>query len=178
PDVFQKKFLNGEYIGTPLSIEEISNQFDLIMTKKPYKLTEKLIYLGEIPRLTSFEAQNPIGKQEIQGLLEDDYIVDDSALVYHAKNGLFIITGCSHSGICNIIEYAKKVCHEDRIVGIIGGFHLLKDDEQLNQTIEYFKQCHIKTLYPCHCVSLQAKAQMMQQLHIEEVGVGLQIDVE
>lgn len=27
-----------------------------------------------------------------------------------SEKGLFIITGCSHTGICNIIEYAKKIC--------------------------------------------------------------------
>ncbi len=47
--------------------------------------------------------------------------MDDTALVYKGEKGSYIITGCSHSGICNIAEYAKKVCGDNRILGIIGG---------------------------------------------------------
>jgi len=36
-----------------------------------------------------------------------------------------IITSCSHAGICNIVEYAKKICEDNRIIDIVGGFHLL-----------------------------------------------------
>ena len=58
-------------------------------------------------------------------------MLDDTAIVYKAKSGLFIITGCSHSGICNIIEHAKKVCSSDKILGVIGGFHIFDCDERL-----------------------------------------------
>lgn len=58
-------------------------------------------------------------------------MLDDTAIEYKGKNGIYIITGCSHSGICNIIEYAKKVCNDDRVLGIIGGFHLFNKNEQL-----------------------------------------------
>ena len=58
---------------------------------------------------------------------EDDILLDDSALAFRTGKGLVIITGCSHSGICNIIEHAKKVCGEERILDIIGGLHLMSD---------------------------------------------------
>ena len=88
-----------------------------------------------------------------------------------------MITGCSHSGICNIIEYAKKVCNDNRVIGVIGGFHLFDKDERLNSTIEYLKKNNIKLLYPCHCVSLQAKIEMGKEIEINEVGVGLELNL-
>ncbi len=33
----------------------------------------------------------------------------DTALAYVGKEGLSIITGCSHAGICNIIAQAKAL---------------------------------------------------------------------
>ena len=102
-------------------------------------------------------------------------MLDDSAVVLKTDDGLFIVTGCSHSGICNIIEYAKKVCGDDRIIGVLGGFHLFEVDDRLKNTIDYFEKADIKTLYPCHCVSLKAKAEMIKSLNVEEVGVGLEI---
>ena len=63
--------------------------------------------------------------------LVPDLLLDDSALVYQSSKGIFIITGCSHSGICNIIETAKQLSNESRILGVIGGFHLFDVDERL-----------------------------------------------
>jgi 7,8-dihydropterin-6-yl-methyl-4-(beta-D-ribofuranosyl)aminobenzene 5'-phosphate synthase len=37
------------------------------------------------------------------------------------------------------------------------------------------ENCRIQALYPCHCVSLTAKAEMMRRLPVTEVGVGLKI---
>ena len=126
--------------------------------------------------MNDFEQRYAIGKSIIDGNKIDDKVEDDSALVYKGNDGLFIITGCSHSGICNIIEYAKKVCNDDRILGVIGGFHLFKVDDRLNKTIKYLKNNNIKYLYPCHCVSLKAKIEMGKELDIQEVGVGLEIE--
>ncbi|MCP6429124.1 MBL fold metallo-hydrolase, partial [Klebsiella pneumoniae] len=90
---------------------------------------------------------NSIGETLKEGLWQEDFVLDDSALVYMSERGLVIITGCSHSGICNIIEYAKKVCNEDRICDIIGGFHLLNPNHhQLINTVEYLKRQEIGTI--------------------------------
>lgn len=64
-------------------------------------------------------------------------MLDDTAIAYKSENGIYIITGCSHSGICNIIEHAKKVCNDNRVLGVIGGFHLFSINEQLEKTIKY-----------------------------------------
>ncbi len=104
--------------------------------------------------------------------------MDDTALIYQNSDGLFIITGCSHSGICNIVQYAKEIFDEDRIIGILGGFHLFDNDQRLQKTIRYLNDCNIKELYPCHCVSLLAKAEMMKKLPVIEVGVGMTISLK
>jgi 7,8-dihydropterin-6-yl-methyl-4-(beta-D-ribofuranosyl)aminobenzene 5'-phosphate synthase len=89
--------------------------------------------------------------------------MDDTALAYNTGDGLFIITGCSHSGICNIIEHAKYICNEKKVIGVIGGFHLFDVSdvsERLMKTINYFRENQIEKLYPCHCVSFTAKAEI------------------
>lgn len=178
PDTFNyKENENGLYIGSPLSKEELSNYCTLNLTKEPKQITKHITYLGEIPRLNDFENSYAIGKSICNGEKIDDEIKDDSAIVYKSDKGLFIITGCSHSGICNIIEYAKKVCECDKVYGVIGGFHLFEKNERLQETIKYLKRNDITLLYPCHCVSLKAKVEMANNLEIEEVGVGLEIEL-
>ncbi len=102
--------------------------------------------------------------------------MDDTALVITTSEGLIIITGCSHSGICNIVEYAKEITNIDKIVTVIGGFHLQKaSDEVLNLTGNYFNQQDLDHIHPCHCTDLDAKIHLAKYAPVKEVGAGLQL---
>lgn len=178
PDSFNyKEDDTGLYIGTSMTKEELTTKCKLTLTKEPLNISDNIIYLGEIPNTNNFEDRYTIGKTIINNEKVSDNIEEDSAIVYKSNKGLFIITGCSHSGICNIIEYAKKVCHEDKVYGVIGGFHLFENNDRLKNTIKYFKDNNIELLYPCHCVSLEAKIEIAKQMRINEVGVGLEIEI-
>lgn len=174
---FYKRYCDGNYIGTPIDREKIENNYKLRLHNEPIEISKNIIFLGEIPNINNFENRNVIGNYEESGEMLNDYVKDDSAIVYKSEKGLFIITGCSHSGICNIIEYAKKVCKEEKVYGVIGGFHLFDCSDRLNKTIKYFKENELKEIYPCHCVSLKAKIEMGKELDIKEVGVGLEINI-
>ena len=69
-------------IGSLLLESKLSSYFDLRLSKEPVTLTERLAFLGEIERTTDFEAKKPIGKLRSNGSETDDFIPDDSALVY------------------------------------------------------------------------------------------------
>ncbi|MCE5219698.1 MAG: MBL fold metallo-hydrolase [Clostridium sp.] len=175
PDAFKEKAVDNFKICSPILEEELKEKCNLILSKEPVKLSENIIFLGEIPQVKDFEKRKPIGKQIDDKTWIDDYVRDDTALVYKSEKGIYIISGCSHSGICNIVEYAKEVCNDNRVLGIIGGFHLFEVSEQVSKTIEYFKENDVKELYPCHCTSFTVKAEIHKTLPIKEVGVGLEI---
>ena len=56
--------------------------------------------------------------------------------------------------------------------------HLFEKGRQLDKAVEYLKSCGVKRLYPCHCVSLAAKAAMLAELPVVEVGVGLRLELQ
>jgi len=176
PDAFKEKSIDDLRICSPILTKELKKKCNLILSKEPKKISKNITFLGEIPRINDFEKRNSIGKQNVEGNLIDDYVMDDTALAYRSEKGIYIITGCSHSGICNIVEYAKKVCNDNRVIGIIGGFHLFEVSDQVSKTIEYLKQNNIKELYPCHCTSFAVKAEINNILPVKEVGVGLEIN--
>ncbi len=178
PDTFKERKCGELSIGSPLSETGLRENFGLTLSREPLKISDRITFLGEIPPLNDFEPRKSFGTLVDGPACSEDFVADDTALVYNNGNGLFIITGCSHSGICNIIEYAKSVCNEKRIIGVIGGFHLFEVSEQLRQTIAYFQMNHIEELYPCHCVSFAAKAEIHRHIPIHEVGVGLVLDVK
>ncbi|MGL4739047.1 MAG: MBL fold metallo-hydrolase [Cellulosilyticaceae bacterium] len=176
PHTFKEKVLGELKICSPLLEKQLQDKCRLHLTKEPIQLSENIILLGEIPQTHAFEQRCVIGKQKIGDSWEDDYVIDDTALVYKSSEGIYIITGCSHSGICNIIEYAKKICNEERVVGVIGGLHLFEVSHRVEETITYFKENQIKEIYPCHCTSLHVKCEMYKTLPIKEVGVGLELE--
>lgn len=173
PDAFKAKFSETLYLGSPLLTEDLKERCHLVLSKEPVQISRNITFLGEIPQMTGFEKRKPFGMQRVDGIPSADHVCDDTALVYKGEDGLRIITGCSHSGICNIIEYAKKVCGDDRVLGIIGGFHLVEVTDQVEKTIAYLKENHVKDLYACHCTSFAVKAEIHKVLPITEVGVGL-----
>jgi 7,8-dihydropterin-6-yl-methyl-4-(beta-D-ribofuranosyl)aminobenzene 5'-phosphate synthase len=177
PDIFVPRSFNDmDEFGMNVSAGKVFKYMEDNLTKEPIWITENLVFLGQIPRLNDFESKESIGKILIDNNPKDDFSLDDSALCYKSENGLVIITGCSHSGICNIMDYAKKVCGDDRIFDVVGGFHLQNPtDIQLNGTLEYFQESNIKSVHACHCTDLGSKIALSNVVEIAEVGVGLEL---
>ncbi len=142
-------------IGLSLSRKEIENKFNLKLYESPYFITDKIVFLGSVPRLNHFEAKTTSFIDENGN---EDFVPDDSALAFIKNKELIIISGCSHSGICNICEYAKSVTGINNILAIIGGFHLKRIDSQTRKTIEYIKNENTATVIPSHCTELPALA--------------------
>jgi len=161
-------------IGSPLNENEIKNILKLNINDSLVEMSENIYFLGKIPEYYEFEKRYPIGKK-LDG--KDDFIEEDSALAYKTENGIFIITGCSHCGICNIIEHTIRKLGDDRIIGVLGGFHMFETDEKLKQTIDYFEKRKIKNIYPCHCVSLKAKCEINKKISVTETATGMVIEI-
>ncbi len=174
PDTFLEKYEEGfGEIGCMLTAEKLRKVFEIKLTKAPMKLTDNLIFLGEIPRLNNFEANTPMEKVLRSDKWENDYIIEDSALTYKSESGLSVITGCSHSGICNIIEHAKNICVNNNIDTVIGGFHLIDTPkDKMDKIIKYLKVQKIDNLYPCHCTDFSAMTELARELGVKDIGVG------
>jgi len=171
PGCFIKRYRKKDltYNGLKNTKQEISQKFDLITTTTPYRITDKVIFLGEIPRLTDFESKST------NFLCEGgvpDFITDDSALALLHDKGLFVVTGCGHAGIVNTLEYAGKVTGEKRIFGIAGGFHLKENDRQTKETIRYLKEHDVKHVLPSHCTALPAFRAFRKVFGSEPIKTG------
>lgn len=168
PNAFVKRYIKVEdkYIGMPFIKSEIEEDFEIIEAKEPYKIDENITFLGEIPRRNEFEARRIMGYYFDNERKKDDYVSDDSALAVKTEKGIVIVTGCSHSGICNIIEHAKTVTGEQKIYAVVGGLHLMDTYENvLRKTIAYLKEQNLEKLLVCHCIDEKA----MEEFNNEEL---------
>jgi len=120
---FIKRYRNKDksYIGLNQTKQEIENKFELCLINSAKEIAKNVYFLGEISRKNDFEGKYTTF---IKGNGEMDLVYDDSGICFITKKGLVIISGCSHSGICNIIEHSKKVTGIKDVYAVIGGFHL------------------------------------------------------
>ena len=108
-NLFEEKWANKSNVSAPYSLEKMKRKYKLVEIKKPVEISKNLFMLGPIPRAQTFETENNELKIKESGNFVVDKMKDDTALCYVCDDGLAIITACSHSGICNICEYAKKL---------------------------------------------------------------------
>ena len=103
------------------------------------------------------------GKKEIS----DDFR-HEMSLALITKNGLVIISPCSHCGVANIIEECSKATGCNKIHAFIGGFHFVEGNECIAETENLAN--HILNFYPGtifytgHCTCDTAKRILADKL--------------
>ena len=81
PDALNPKYFDAKSIGINYRFDQNDLFFDKICSKKPYPLTENIIFLGQIPRDNKFEMLTPVGQTvDDNGEITDDYVIDVSGL--------------------------------------------------------------------------------------------------
>lgn len=171
PDVFNRRFSGKEhkYVGLDVDEAELSKRFAIHKSKEPVWISDKMVYLGEIPRKMNFEKNTTTFY--LDGKMPDP-ILDDTGMAIIMSQGLFVISGCAHSGICNIIEHARFVTGISKVFGVMGGFHLMLNNNQTQKTIEYIKELQVEVVMPSHCTALPALTEFYQTFGGEQVKAG------
>ncbi len=180
PDIFSKRGLYfslfGHHfmwrnLGSPVSREQAEKHFRCVLHREPFWIHANLVFLGQIPGRESLQKRLALGSIIKNGRLTKDLIDDDSAIVYKTKSGLVVIAGCAHSGICNIIEYAKQVTQEKKVYAVIGGFHLRSANKQtIRRVADYFQRHEIQIVHGCHCTG-RAAHWLPNQINIQTGSV-------
>ena len=52
---------------------------------------------------------------KLNGDWEEDKLLDDTSLVFDGEEGLVILSGWAHAGICNTVEAAKAITGKNKI---------------------------------------------------------------
>lgn len=175
PEVFMKRYSKKDKrsVGLTMSRDEIESAYHLKLTQKPLELHDGVIFLGEIPRKNGFESKST---PFIDASGNPDFVPDDSAVCFIENDSILLLSGCSHSGICNIIDYAIEVTGISKIKAVMGGFHLIKNEVQTQKTIEYLQQKNIEHIYPSHCTDLSALLAFNNTFNTIQVKTGMTFD--
>jgi 7,8-dihydropterin-6-yl-methyl-4-(beta-D-ribofuranosyl)aminobenzene 5'-phosphate synthase len=168
-NIFMERFSGKRSIGLPFSRESLESKNQLILDNKPQKISENIIFLGEIPRKSKLKNAGGMFTDS-EGNFDD--VPDDSAIVVVENGEINIITGCAHAGLINTVDYAMKVSGIRKINSVIGGFHLLGNDEITTETIKYLKDKKVKKVYPSHCNQFPALVEFYGAFHSHPLRSG------
>lgn len=148
------------YNGNPFTKQELMEQkVDLHMvTEDITYLSDKILLFKNFPAVSGFEHKN----QKFVLPEGDDYKVDafeeEIALGLRTSKGLVLIAGCSHVGVCNILQAVKSRVDEP-IYAVLGGTHLMEaDEERLKKTMEIFHRLGVQCVAVSHCTGEQGIA--------------------
>ena len=172
PEVFKKRYHGNRansYVGLEMNQTDMEQRFELKLSAQPLKLSENIWFLGEIPRLNDFESKST-AFVDADG--QPDYIPDDSGIAITTPKGLIVISGCAHAGIINTINHAKLVTGETKVLAVLGGFHLKKNDKLTQQVINEMKMMDITYVYPSHCTDLPALTQFFNAFRVNQIRTG------
>lgn len=140
----------------------------VVPTREPLPLLDgDALFLGEIPRTTSFEKGVPHAFFLQDGKETRDANEDDSSIAMRLKGkGLIVLSGCAHSGIINTVRHAMAVTGTGKVHAVMGGFHLSGPafEAVIAPTAEAMKKIGPDYVIPCHCTGRKAIMRLEQAM--------------
>lgn len=153
------------FVGLPYKknfLELLGANF--ILNTEFTEVAEGIYLIGEVPRHTPFEKQDPRLFSEINGKISPDLFADDQSLIIDTERGLVLILGCAHAGMINIINHVIGKIKKDKIWAIIGGTHLgFLTPEQLSESIQSLKKMKVELIGVSHCTGIRPVSKLMQE---------------
>jgi 7,8-dihydropterin-6-yl-methyl-4-(beta-D-ribofuranosyl)aminobenzene 5'-phosphate synthase len=151
----------------------------------PFLLLDGMVLVtGQVERTTDFERGYAAHQACLHGHWEPDpWIWDDQAIVCHVQNkGLVVLSGCSHSGVINVLRYAQRLTGIEQVYAFVGGLHLSGDvfEPIIPRTIQELATINPQVIVPGHCTGWKATheiARRMPEAYVQSsVGTRLRLD--
>lgn len=144
--------------GLEVILEKTSYKPDIFIIESDYSLFNKEFPNAKIKSLkepTQID-ENIWTTGELVGNYGDNSIAEHS-IILTQKNSVVLLTGCSHSGIVEMVKRTKQLFPDKKIELVAGGFHLgRKSEEEIVKISDDLKKLNIRKIAPSHCTGDKA----------------------
>jgi len=89
----------------------------------------------------------------------------EQSLALSTSKGIFVVVGCSHPGVGDIIDAASKF---GKVYGILGGFHGFRDFKRLEG---------LSLICPCHCTQYKSEIKHLFPENYIDGGAGMVLEL-
>jgi len=104
----------------------------------------------------------------------------EQALVLASEKGISLISGCAHPGVLALIKRAKEMFPKSKFYSLVGGFHLIDEDERsINYIVDEVKRTGVKNIAPGHCTGFNAVniLKAVYPGHFFDLRIGQEIEL-
>lgn len=145
----------------------------VILSKEPVEVVPGFWTTGEIP-MRSFEDRGLVAGTKrilvVDGKEIDDFLLDDLGLWAVVDGfGPFVVTGCAHTGIVNMLLQVQELSGLKEIYGFVGGTHLIEKEDDIMRTFDELDKFGLKLMSACHCTGFKATSLLEQRFPDEFV---------
>lgn len=176
---YGKRWIFSKYIGIKKGYAEAYKD-RLIYTGGFTQIAEGIYLLPHSKGdFTEYGKKNGL-YQKNSGKWSYDSFDHEQSLVIRTDRGLVIFNSCCHTGADNIITEVSKAFTGEKILAIIGGFHLYKsNDSEVVALAKRIEQTGIEHIYTGHCTGDKAFAILKNQLgeKAHELFAGMETDI-
>ena len=187
PDIFRLNFVQTPFLRhVGVMPGDLKPQIEdaggvLFMTRDPLQLLPGLMTTGEVERTNDFEDAGIDLCTIEKGRVKTDTMADDISVVAVIEDrGLVVVTGCCHAGIVNVLATARRISGVGKVVGLLGGLHLVEASEtRIGKTVEGIRAVDPDWVYAGHCTGFRAQAALYGALgkRFAPLQTGMVIDV-
>ncbi|MGD1823493.1 MAG: MBL fold metallo-hydrolase [Pleomorphochaeta sp.] len=166
-----KGFFNEKYGYQNGAYEYLGNDFDekyLINNNLKFKYVNQDIVeiVKDVFIITNFEKTQKDEKinprfvlRKDEQFVKDEFL-DEVLIAIKTDKGIIAILGCSHPGMRNMLETAKRRLNAP-LYAVLGGTHLVEADQEcFNNSINYLSSGNIQYVGVSHCTGLNAMKEM------------------
>jgi 7,8-dihydropterin-6-yl-methyl-4-(beta-D-ribofuranosyl)aminobenzene 5'-phosphate synthase len=167
------------YIGLDKGLMKTFDQ-RIEYIKEPIEILPGIHLLTDIPEVYPLPESNRNLKMQQGEDIKPDTFEHEMVMVIDGDEGLVILTGCGHNGVVNMIAAAHQSFSDEPIQAVIGGFHLMHEEENAVRAIggELFRM-DIPQIYTGHCTgddSVDVLAEVLGgRLHRLYTGLVLRV---
>jgi 7,8-dihydropterin-6-yl-methyl-4-(beta-D-ribofuranosyl)aminobenzene 5'-phosphate synthase len=135
----------------------IESGVKIIETSRAEKLGNGIITSGEIEIFDQTELPKGFYLGANKNVYEKHTYREEIALYINIKDrGLVVITGCSHTGIINIIKHGQKLTGIDKMYALIGGFHKERESsEDIEKVVSFIEDLNPEITCGMHCTGFE-----------------------
>jgi len=171
-DAFIRKYvsigknLSYREIGIPWKISEHRRiEEGIVYTRQALTIEKGIMILGEVPYSNDFEEVSGSFYIEKDGSMIRDMMLDEQMLIIEDDGEIAVFLGCSHRGVINGLNYARKLFSDKSIKLLVAGMHLGDVTPiRLQKTMQHLKDMNIRKVVPLHCTGFGAMCEMKRFL--------------
>jgi 7,8-dihydropterin-6-yl-methyl-4-(beta-D-ribofuranosyl)aminobenzene 5'-phosphate synthase len=163
--------------------EDLKHSRQIVFSSDEYHIDKGIWTFSNITQREARPKSNSGLFTEYEGQMIEDIFVHEQNLVIEEDGKTFLMTGCAHNGIINILEHFRMLKGKMPDY-VIGGFHLSsrsagnEDNETIDRIAKYLNDTKAK-YYTCHCTGLEPYKKLKATMgdSIDYLSAGREISI-